>query len=131
MFDFDLTTLLFQYRGIDSAFTAIRVATLVTFVAWPLVAFVGIMALGGKPLSRGGRFGEILSTLLYLVVIAYPLIFMLTINFAEQAVVPASYVLGLAVGLLPLASVTIGLTWLLRGRSRSAHRVRDEGENDV
>ena len=130
MSDFDLFALLFQYRGIDGFFTAIRVATIATFVAWPLVAFVGIMAFGGKPLLKGRRFGDFLAGLLYLAVIAYPLIFMGIVEFAETAVVPSSYVLGLAVGLLPLALVALGLFSILHNRSGAARALQDDGGGD-
>ena len=120
MFDFDLFAILFQYRGIDGNFTAVRIATLITFVPWPLVAFIGIMAFAGKPLFKGTRFGELFSEALYLLVICYPLIFMLTIEFAERILAPRAYALGFIVGLLPLALVALCLWWIFRNRSATA-----------
>ena len=131
MFDFDLFAILFQYRGIDNYFTAVRIATLATFIPWPLVAFIGIMAFAGKPLFKGARFGELFSEALYLLVICYPLIFMLTIEFAEKILAPRVYVLGLVVSLLPLALVLLGLFWILRKRSATAVTAQvDDGGSD-
>ncbi|MDJ0779590.1 MAG: hypothetical protein QNJ85_17105 [Gammaproteobacteria bacterium] len=116
MFEFNLLAIAFEHRGIDAAFTLVRILTMCTYVAWPVIAFIGIMALAGKPAAGNSRFGELVSSVLFLVLLAYPALFMLWVGFAEEHIAPQAYTAGVSAALLPSLLFVFGIGLLLARR---------------
>lgn len=122
MFEFNLLTIAFEHRGIDAAFTLVRILTMCTYVAWPVIAFIGIMALGGKPAAGNSRVGELVSIVLFLILLAYPALFMLWVGFAEKHVAPRAHTAGVIAALLPALLFVIGIGLLASRRFRSGKK---------
>jgi hypothetical protein len=99
-----------HYKGEDTLFTVIRVLTMLTFLVWPLIFFLTIMAFGGSDKSAGLHI-----KLIYAAALSYPWIFMAIVNFAEVKLVSYSYGLAAAVAILPVLLTTAGAFFL--GRS--------------
>lgn len=114
MTEFDLIENLFEHRGVDSVFTIIRILTLATYIAWPLVAFLSIMAVGGKSSPGESGVKTYLVKALYLVAIAYPILFMSIVYVSEKVLLQHSYGLGVLIAVLPLALFSSAAWWLGR-----------------
>lgn len=114
MAEFDLLAILFKHQGIDPVFTIIRILTLATYIAWPLVALLSIMAVGGKSPPGEPWIKIYLARALYLLALAYPLLFMSIVNIAEKVLLRHSYALGVIIAALPLALIGYVAWWLSR-----------------
>ena len=116
-----MMSLLTAYKGVDTVFTSIRILTMLTFLAWPIVLFLGIMAF--EKSSNGDKA-------LVLLALAYPILFGLIVHLAEKYLVSVNYPLAVFVALIPLLTVAAGTIYFYaRPSNIKRYEVKLEGKN--
>jgi hypothetical protein len=102
------------FRSRDKYFLACKIATLVISLPWPLTLLASVMSLAGQFQPTTPLYLRVLVRLGWLLVLVYPLVFLVVVFFAERVVACKSYMAAAVVAVLPIAFALMVVVWLIR-----------------
>jgi hypothetical protein len=100
------------FKSLDKYFLTCKILTLLFCLPWPLTLVASLMSLAGQFPPDTPVYLRVLGRLVWLVALAYPVVFFAIVFFAERVLARKSYAAAAMVALLPIVFSLFVIGWL-------------------